>query len=37
MNPGFNKTPPALPAGVTDVVRHVVYDGLGYLVVGKKA
>lgn len=37
MNPGFKKTPPPLPAGVTLNTRHVVYGGLGYLVVAIKA
>lgn len=36
MNPGFKKTPPPLPAGVTLNARHVVYEGLGYLVVATK-
>lgn len=36
MNPGFFKTPPPTPAGLTELQRHVVYGGLGYLVVGQK-
>ena len=37
MNPGFKKIPPQLPAGLTQTTKHVVYNGLGYLVVGTKA
>lgn len=37
LNPGFKKTPPKLPVGVTKVNSHVVYGGLGYLVTGMKA
>jgi ubiquinone/menaquinone biosynthesis C-methylase UbiE len=34
LNPGFRMTPPAPPAGMQVDARHVVYDGLGYLIVG---
>jgi ubiquinone/menaquinone biosynthesis C-methylase UbiE len=37
INPGFKKIPPPLPASVTRATKHVVYGGLGYLVVGTKA
>lgn len=37
MNPGFKKTPPPIPATVTNVKRYEVYEGLGYLVVARKA
>ena len=37
LNPGFKKTPPALPAGITGATKHIVYDGLGYLIQGTKA
>jgi ubiquinone/menaquinone biosynthesis C-methylase UbiE len=37
LNPGFMKIPPSHPLGVTRAVKHVVYDGLGYLVVSTKA
>lgn len=36
MNPGFRKTPPPVPTTVTNVSRHEVYEGLGYLVVARK-
>ena len=37
MNPGFKKTPPQVPAGLTQVTQHTVYGGLGYLTVSRKA
>jgi ubiquinone/menaquinone biosynthesis C-methylase UbiE len=37
MNPGFKKIPPPVPCGVAPATKHVVYKGLGYLVVGRKA
>jgi ubiquinone/menaquinone biosynthesis C-methylase UbiE len=36
LNPGFRTTPPPPPAGMSVAARHVVYNGLGYLVVGFK-
>ena len=36
MNPGFLKMPPPPPAGLAQIARHVVYDGLGYLMVATK-
>ena len=36
MNPGFIKTRPAIPDGLSEVVEHTVYGGLGYLVVGTR-
>jgi len=37
INPGFRRQPPPVPAGLTDVVWHEVYGGLGYLVVANRA
>ena len=37
MNPGFLKTPPKLPMGISNIVEHTVYDGLGYLVTCQKS
>lgn len=37
LNPGFLRTPPLPPAGLTEVVRHEVYQGLGYLMLARKA
>jgi len=37
MNPGFLKTPPKLPMGITNIVEHTVYGGLGYLVTCQKS
>ncbi len=37
MNPGFLRVPPEPPEGLTGLSRHVVYEGLGYLMVGHKA
>jgi ubiquinone/menaquinone biosynthesis C-methylase UbiE len=37
MNPGFRKTPPAPPQGAEVLVRHEVYEGLGYLMVARRA
>jgi len=34
MNPGFLRKRPSVPARLSSVVEHVVYGGLGYLVVG---
>jgi ubiquinone/menaquinone biosynthesis C-methylase UbiE len=36
VNPGFRKDPPHLPSGLQQVNQHVVYGGLGYLVVGRR-
>ncbi len=36
MNPGFFKNRPPLPLGIHQVTEHVVYGGLGYLVVAKR-
>lgn len=36
VNPGFNKTPPAVPVGVMNATKHVVYEGLGYLFLSTK-
>jgi ubiquinone/menaquinone biosynthesis C-methylase UbiE len=37
LNPGFQKIPPKSPVGVIGTTKHVVYDGLGYLVLATKA
>jgi hypothetical protein len=37
LNPGFKKIPPQLPSGFALATKHVVYSGLGYLVVGTKS
>jgi ubiquinone/menaquinone biosynthesis C-methylase UbiE len=31
LNPGFLKTPPAIPQGISDLKKYKVYGGLGYL------
>jgi ubiquinone/menaquinone biosynthesis C-methylase UbiE len=36
MNPGFTRHRPNPPEGLCQIVEHVVYNGLGYLVVGKR-
>jgi SAM-dependent methyltransferase len=36
LNPGFLKDPPAVPDGLSDVRRHEVCEGLGYLVVARR-
>lgn len=36
MNPGFMRAAPCPPSGMIDIVKHEVYDGLGYLMVGFK-
>jgi ubiquinone/menaquinone biosynthesis C-methylase UbiE len=36
MNPGYLASRPSLPAGIRDITEHVVYGGLGYLVVAKR-
>lgn len=36
LNPGFLKTPPAIPHGVSDLRKYTVYGGLGYLNVAFK-
>ena len=36
MNPGFSRSRPNIPDRLSDVVEHVVYGGLGYLVIGKR-
>ena len=37
LNPGFLRTPPAVPAGLTEVRRHEVHRGLGYLYTAQRA
>ena len=37
LNPGFRKTPPPPPVGTVEAAKHIVYDGLGYLVIATKA
>jgi ubiquinone/menaquinone biosynthesis C-methylase UbiE len=37
INPGFLATPPVVPDTLTSVVRHEVSEGLGYLVVARRA
>lgn len=37
LNPGFRRTPPRFPTGLTDVREHVVYQGLGYLATAVKS
>lgn len=36
LNPGFRKVPPPPPDGLSEIARHVVYSGLGYLVVARR-
>lgn len=36
MNPGFLKTPPAIPSSLPEAKTHEVYGGLGYLVVARR-
>jgi ubiquinone/menaquinone biosynthesis C-methylase UbiE len=36
INPGFVKSPPPVPAALTAVQRHEVYEGLGYLVTARR-
>jgi len=34
MNPGFSRRRPDCPAGLCNVSEHIVYGGLGYLIIG---
>lgn len=36
LNPGFLRTPPAVPGGLVDVRRHEVHRGLGYLYTARR-
>jgi SAM-dependent methyltransferase len=36
VNPGFRKVPPVVPVCLSEVVRHEVYRGLGYLIVARR-